>query len=259
MFQLSWDYCEWTAQTKRQKVRRCYSNLELAVLFEMHCMTCCTDAFRIFLIFSYVRTSALSSGAPTGRATNKNNLKQKKSLESPIFYYNYLFLYFLLFFLNMFFKYFFLMCFLFFYFLNSCLIFLIILYVFLVVFIFSYFSYFFFFSYFFLFSHLRRSSPNSHLPNSDPILIIDIFKCFWRVAARSLTSFQRAALIQSRWPWCCRPLLDLKDSRSPWRFIIFLVHAHVLTIDSTDASAVSASSIQWVQRWSKIYKEKDII
>ena len=35
---------------------------------------------------SYVRTSALSSGAPTGRATNKNNLKQikkQKSLESP--------------------------------------------------------------------------------------------------------------------------------------------------------------------------------
>ena len=67
-------------------MRRCYSNLELAVLFEIHCMTCCMDAFRIFLIFSYVRTSALSSGAPTGRATNKNNLKQikkHKSLESP--------------------------------------------------------------------------------------------------------------------------------------------------------------------------------
>ena len=113
-----------------------------------------------------------------------------------------------------------------------------------IFFLFSYFPYFSYFFYFFLFFHLRRPSPNSHLPNSDLILIIDIFKCFWCVAARSLTSFQRAALIQSRWPWCCRPLLDLKDSRSPSRFIIFLAHAHVLTIDSTDASAVSASSIQ---------------
>ena len=40
------------------------------------------------VIHSYVRTSALSSRAPTGRATNKNNLKQiKKPWRAPFFFF----------------------------------------------------------------------------------------------------------------------------------------------------------------------------
>ena len=54
------------------------------------------------IYISYVGTSALSSGAPTGRATNKNNLKQinnnNKSLESPIFSYCFLLFFIFLFF-----------------------------------------------------------------------------------------------------------------------------------------------------------------
>ena len=84
----------------------------------------------IYIYISYVGTSALSSGAPTGRATNKNNLKQinnnNKSLESPIFFLLFLiifhflmfficfwffFYFFLLFFICSYFILFFFMCF----------------------------------------------------------------------------------------------------------------------------------------------------
>ena len=100
----------------------------------------CSDTKHIInvVFLSYVRTSALSSRAPTGRATNKNNFKKikKKSLESPIFF-NYFF-------------YFFLIVFFFFYF-------FLFFSFFLIFFIFSYFFYFFWFffilSYFF-FSYL---------------------------------------------------------------------------------------------------------
>ena len=88
----------------------------------------------IYIYISYVGTSALSSGAPTGRATNKNNLKQinnnNKSLESPIFF-SYCFL---LFFIFLFFLYvsdFFLFFLIVFY---LFIFYFIFLYVFLVVF-----------------------------------------------------------------------------------------------------------------------------
>ena len=102
---------------------------------------------------SYVRTSALSSRAPAGRASNKDNLKQKQILGGPEKNISFCYL--------CFFHYYFVLFFhMFIFFLFVYIIVLIFSYVFLVVFmcnyvffryflICSYFSYFcFIFSYF---------------------------------------------------------------------------------------------------------------
>jgi len=47
------------------------------------------------VVGSYVRTSALSSRAPTGRATNKNNLKQIKQIKKNPWRARFFFLIFL--------------------------------------------------------------------------------------------------------------------------------------------------------------------
>ena len=73
--------------------------------------------------------------------------------------------------------------------------FLCVIICFYLFFIFSYFFIFFLiFSYFFLFFHLRRPSPNSHLPNSDLILRVEVMLGYQRV-----TPF-------SEWSWDTRPL-----------------------------------------------------
>ena len=111
----------------------------------------CSDTKHIInvVFLSYVRTSALSSRAPTGRATNKNNLKKikKKILGEPDF-----FLLFFLFFFNCFL--FFLFFFIFSYFFHFFLFFsffLIFFYFFWFFFILSYFFYFFLFVFIFIY------------------------------------------------------------------------------------------------------------
>ena len=118
-------------------------------------------------VTSYVRTSALSSRAPTGRATNKNNLKhylkqikkkkhpwsgepEKKTLKKKILFFSFFllfsdfFVFFLLFFFN-----FFLFVFIF-------------IYVFLVVFMCNYlFLFFLFFLFFLVFSYFFLIFPPS--------------------------------------------------------------------------------------------------
>ena len=97
-----------------------------------------------YVVHSYVRTSALSSRAPTGRATNKNNLKQIKQIKKNPWRARFFLLIFLFVYVFYFFWFFFI--FLFFYFFLFVFIFI---YVFLVVFMCNYL--FLFFLYFFLF------------------------------------------------------------------------------------------------------------